>query len=154
MQYVRIVSTWESCACELGRRLAHCMQAPVIGACSDAWGRRPFLLATTALGCAPPLAVLLHLRGGAPLALYYPALVLAGCVHLRTVALACLANLLPPAHRSAATLSAASHVAACPVQRCAAREALKCHTAVCGVVDTRYAYMGVGQVLLSCALLR
>lgn len=70
-----------------------------MGACSDAWGRRPFLLATTLLGCGPPLVVLLHLRASAPLLLYYPALILAGCVHLRTIALAYLARLLPPAHR-------------------------------------------------------
>ena len=70
------------------------------GALSDTWGRRPFLLATVVLGCAPPAVLLLHLLTGAPLLLYYPALALAGCVHISSTALAWIADLLPPAHRS------------------------------------------------------
>jgi len=72
-----------------------------VGAWSDAWGRRPFLVATCVLGCAPPGVLLCHLSFGLPLLLYYPAIALAGCVHISSTGLAFIADLLPPQYRQA-----------------------------------------------------
>jgi hypothetical protein len=47
-------------------------QAPMIGAWSDVFGRRPFMVLAMLLASAPILVVMLHLNLGVSLAWYYP----------------------------------------------------------------------------------
>lgn len=60
------------------------LQSPVIGALSDTAGRRPFLIASMALGNMPVLVIFGHLTIGTSLYFYYPANIIGGGMAART----------------------------------------------------------------------
>mmetsp|Transcript_12814 Transcript_12814/g.38699 ORF Transcript_12814/g.38699 Transcript_12814/m.38699 type:complete len:525 (-) Transcript_12814:561-2135(-) len=91
---------WSTCTSFLTNSVLTFVMAPLVGTWSDSFGRRPFLAAAMLLGSGPGMVLLAHLTLGTSLLFYYPASVMGGAISMISIALAWVADLLPPVHRA------------------------------------------------------
>jgi MFS transporter, DHA1 family, tetracycline resistance protein len=98
------VVRWSSATSFVSNSLLSFVFAPLVGDASDAYGRKPFLVAAFALALLPSAVVVAHLtvpRPGDLLLLYYPASAISGIISSIVVCLSYCADKLPARHRTA-----------------------------------------------------
>ncbi|WIA11611.1 hypothetical protein OEZ85_011715 [Tetradesmus obliquus] len=95
------VVTWTSWTSLVANTFIAFLFSPVIGDLSDAYGRKPFILAGLLLSALPIAAVFMYLSGRASLLWYYPCSALTSVVNSIVVFLSYTADVLQPQHRTA-----------------------------------------------------
>lgn len=95
------VVTWTSWTSLVANTFFAFLFSPVIGDLSDAYGRKPFILAGLLLSGLPIAAVFMYLSGRASLLWYYPCSALTSVVNSIVVFLSYTADVLQPQHRTA-----------------------------------------------------